>query len=272
MQIADYFIILPTEKHVNTINRIEMKKTNLVKSLFAVIAVAIAFTACSQKKQYVDLGELKTLEDSAAYVLGIYEGLGMKGQGIELNPEIFAKAYQQGYAGDTAGCFTREQADEIMRKFQDKMIEKQQSMAKQNAIPYRQAAEKFLESNKSAEGVQTTESGLQYKVIKEGKGVKPTSPDDRVRIHYKLTVLDKDGKVSQPLEATFARGGAPSIFAINGNLIPGMIEALKLMNAGSVYEVWIHPDLGYGDQGSPDLPAGSLLIFHIEMVEVLPAK
>ena len=171
-----------------------MKKTNLVKSLFAVIAVAIAFTACSQKKQYVDLGELKTLEDSAAYVLGIYEGLGMKGQGIELNPEIFAKAYQQGYAGDTAGCFTREQADEIMRKFQDKMIEKQQSMAKQNAIPYRQAAEKFLESNKSAEGVQTTESGLQYKVIKEGKGVKPTSPDDRVRIHYKLTVLDKDGK------------------------------------------------------------------------------
>ena len=118
-----------------------MKKTNLVKSLFAVIAVAIAFTACSQKKQYVDLGELKTLEDSAAYVLGIYEGLGMKGQGIELNPEIFAKAYQQGYAGDTAGCFTREQADEIMRKFQDKMIEKQQSMAKQSAIPYRQAAE-----------------------------------------------------------------------------------------------------------------------------------
>lgn len=249
-----------------------MKKLNLIKSLFVVMALSFAFTACSQKKQYVDLGDLKTLEDSASYVFGLYEGLGMKAQGIELNPEIFVRAYQQGYAGDTAGTFSREQVNEIMQKYQAIMMEKQQKMARQNAVPYRQAAEKFLDKNKTADGVQTTASGLQYKVVKEGKGVKPSQPDDRVRIHYSLSLLDKDGNITQPLEDTFARGGEPTIFALNGGLIPGMIEVLQLMNAGSVYDVWIHPDLGYGDQGNPDLPAGSLLIFHIEMIEVLSGK
>jgi peptidylprolyl isomerase/FKBP-type peptidyl-prolyl cis-trans isomerase FklB len=102
--------------------------------------------------------------------------------------------------------------------------------------------------------------------------VKPSNPNDRVRIQYKLSLLGKDGKIGEALEDTFERGGEPVIFALNGGLIPGMIEVLKLMNAGSVFDVWIHPDLGYGDQNNPELPAGSLLQFRIEMIEVLPAK
>ena len=228
--------------------------------------------------QRLDLGlvlkklrELKTLEDSVSYVLGLSEGMGMKSQGLEINPEIFIRAYQQGYASDTAGVMSMQQMQEVMQKYQTKVMEKQQAKAAQDAVPYRQAAEKFLEANKTADGVKTTASGLQYKVIKEGKGVKPTSADDRVRIQYSLSVLGKDGKISQPIEDTFQRGGEPVIFAMNG-LIKGMEEGLSMMNAGAVYDLWVSPDLGYGDYPSEMIPAGSLLVFHVEMVEVLPAQ
>lgn len=248
-----------------------MKRISLFAGLLAMSAGMFSFVACSQKAQHVDMGELKTLEDSASYVLGLYEGMGMKNQGMELNPEIFARAYQQAYSGDTAGIMNETQMQDILRKYQSKLMEKQQTKMKQDAVPFRRAAEKFLVENKSAKDVKTTESGLQYRVVKEGKGVKPTTSDDRVRIQYSLSLLDKDGKVSQPIENTFERGGEPVIFSMT-NLIPGMAEGLKMMNAGAVYDFWISPDLGYGDQGGSAIPAGSLLIFHIEMVEVLPAK
>ncbi|MGM9819688.1 MAG: FKBP-type peptidyl-prolyl cis-trans isomerase N-terminal domain-containing protein [Candidatus Onthomorpha sp.] len=248
-----------------------MKRISLFKSLSLVVCAAVGFGACSQKTQRVDLGELKTLEDSVSYVLGLSEGMGMKAQGVEVNPEIFIRAYQQGYASDTAGVMSMQQMQEVMQKYQTKMMEKQQAKAAQDAVPYRQAAEKFLEQNKTADGVKTTASGLQYKVVKEGKGVKPTSSNDRVRIQYSLSVLGKDGKISQPIEDTFQRGGEPVIFAMNG-LIKGMEEGLSMMNAGAVYDFWISPDLGYGDYPSDMIPAGSLLVFHVEMVEVLPAQ
>ena len=248
-----------------------MKRVSLFVSLLAVSAGMFSFVACSQKTQHVDMGELKTLEDSAAYVLGIYEGMGMKNQGLELNPAIFARAYQQAYSGDTNGMMPESQMQDIMRKYQSKMMEKQQTKMQQDAVPFRQAAEKFLAENKSEQGVKTTASGLQYKVVKEGKGVKPSNPNDRVRIQYSLSLLGKDGKVSKPLENTFERDGEPVIFAMT-NLIPGMTEGLKMMNAGAVYDFWISPDLGYGNQGGNGFPAGSLLVFHVEMVEVLPAK
>ena len=248
-----------------------MKRISLFKSLTLVLCAAVGFGACSQKTQRVYLGELKKLEDSVSYVLGLSEGMGMKSQGLEINPEIFIRAYQQGYASDTAGVMSMQQMQEVMQKYQTKVMEKQQAQAAQDAVPYRQAAEKFLEANKTADGVKTTASGLQYKVIKEGKGVKPTSADDRVRIQYSLSVLGKDGKISQPIEDTFQRGGEPVIFAMNG-LIKGMEEGLSMMNAGAVYDLWVSPDLGYGDYPSEMIPAGSLLVFHVEMVEVLPAQ
>ncbi len=248
-----------------------MTRLKFMFGAFAISACAFAFTSCSTKQHHVDIGELKTIEDSASYVLGLSQGMGMKAQGMELNPEIFVRAYQQGYAGDTAGVMNQEQMQEVMQKYQDKMMQKQQAQAKQNAIPFRQAAEKFLAENKSKEGVITTASGLQYKIIKEGKGVKPTIADDRVRIQYSLRLLDKDGKIGAPIEDTFERGQEPVIFSLH-NLIPGMKEGLMMMNGGAVYDFWIHPDLGYGDQDNAMLPAGSMLVFHVEMVEVVPAK
>ena len=94
-----------------------MKRISLFKSLTLVLCAAVGFGACSQKTQRVDLGELKTLEDSVSYVLGLSEGMGMKSQGLEINPEIFIRAYQQGYASDTAGVMSMQQMQEVMQKY-----------------------------------------------------------------------------------------------------------------------------------------------------------
>ena len=113
-----------------------MKRISLFKSLTLVLCAAVGFGACSQKTQRVDLGELKTLEDSVSYVLGLSEGMGMKSQGLEINPEIFIRAYQQGYASDTAGVMSMQQMQEVMQKYQTKVMEKQQAQAAQDAVPY----------------------------------------------------------------------------------------------------------------------------------------
>lgn len=245
------------------------------KKLYLLAAVSlVAFgglTACSQKQQHVDLGDLKNLSDSASYVLGYFTGMNMKSQGMDINPEIFSRAYQQAYSGDTVGVMSNQQMNQVMQKYETEMVNKQRKVAENKAVPNRKAAEAFLAKNKNEKGVITTASGLQYRVEKEGKGPKPSDPNDRVRIQYELRALGSDGKLSQPIENTFERGGDPVIFAMN-NLIEGMLEGLSLMSSGAVYEFWIHPDLAYGNQDSPMIPAGSMLVFKVEMVEVLPAN
>lgn len=248
-----------------------MKRIKFSLSLFACAVGAFGLTACSQKQDHVDVGDLKTLEDSVSYAIGLSSGVGMKAQISELNPEIFARAFRQGFAGDTAGIMSQEQMREVMQKYDEKLRAADMAKMKQEAIPYRKAAEEFLAKNKNEKGVVTTASGLQYRVVKEGNGIKPTSDDDRIRYQYSLSLLDKDGKVSEPIEDTFTRGGEPVITSLNG-LIPGMSEGFRLMKAGSIYEFWIHPDLAYGDMGGAGLPPGSMLVFRMELVEVLPAQ
>lgn len=248
-----------------------MKRIKFSLSLFACAVCALGLNACSQKQDHVDVGDLKTLEDSVSYAIGLSSGVGMKAQISELNPEIFARAFRQGFAGDTAGIMSQEQMREVMQKYDEKLRAANMAKMKQEAIPYRKAAEEFLAKNKNEKGVVTTASGLQYRVVKEGNGIKPTSDDDRIRYQYSLSLLDKDGKVSEPIEDTFTRGGEPVITSLNG-LIPGMSEGFRLMKAGSIYEFWIHPDLAYGDMGGAGLPPGSMLVFRMELVEVLPAQ
>lgn len=114
-------------------------------------------------------------------------------------------------------------------------------------------AEEFLASNAQKEGVVKTESGLQYQVITPGNGVKPTA-EDTVVVDYKLTLID----------GTLADQGIDAELPIP-QLIPGMIEALCLMDVGSTYRLWIHPDLGYGQYGGGYIPGNSLLIFDVTL-------
>ena len=246
-----------------------MKK--LFRLASVVLFTSITFVACSQKEVKVSASGLKNLTDSASYVMGYTQAMQMKTQGVEINPEDFAIAIQQVLSGDTTSLLTQEQMQKTMQSYQEMMIQKQMAELNKIAEPNRKAAEAFLAKNKEEKDVETTPSGLQYRVEKEGKGIKPSSADDRVRFNYSLTVLKSDGSFSEPIENTFIREGDPTISVLNG-LISGVVEGFCLMNQGSIYEFWIHPDLAYGNQHSEAIPAGSLLQFRIELVEVLPSK
>ena len=246
-----------------------MKK--LFRLASVVLFTSITFVACSQKEVTVSVRILKNLTDSASYVMGYTQAMQMKTQGVEINPEVFAIAIQQVLSGDTTSLLTQEQMQKTMQFYQEMMMQKQMAELNKIAEPNRKAAEAFLAKNKEGKNVETTPSGLQYRVEKEGKGIKPSSADDRVRFNYSLTVLKSDGSFSEPIENTFIREGDPTISVLNG-LISGVVEGFCLMNQGSIYEFWIHPDLAYGNQHSEAIPAGSLLQFRIELVEVLPSK
>ncbi len=118
----------------------------------------------------------------------------------------------------------------------------------------------FLEKNKTTPGVITTATGLQYKIIKEGTGSKPTV-EQKVKVHYTGKLLD--GKV---FDSSVERG-EPAVFGVN-QVIPGWTEALQLMPVGSKWEVYIPSSLGYGDQGTQGIPGGSLLIFEVELLGI----
>lgn len=236
-------------------------KQLVLKSAVLILLVSTLFTACSQKKE-VSSKDLKTIVDSASYCLGANMGKQMKLEKMDVNPEVLMKAFYQAYGGDTNLLIKEADMQEVMMKYQKGVEDKQRAAASEKAKPNREKGKKFLAANKSKEGVVTTASGLQYKVLREGKGAKPT-PMDRVRIQYRLSLID--GKV---IESTYERGQEPVIMGLN-NIIPGMIEGLQLMQEGGKYMLWISPEYGYGDMDSPELPGGSVLCFEIELVEVV---
>lgn len=118
----------------------------------------------------------------------------------------------------------------------------------------------FLEANKAVEGVQVTESGLQYKVVKMGKGKKP-SATDRVKVHYHGTLID--GKV---FDSSVERG-EPATFGLN-QVIPGWTEGLQLMPVGSKFTFYIPSELAYGDRKTGEIEPYSALIFEVELLGI----
>lgn len=148
--------------------------------------------------------------------------------------------------------------------FQKNMQKKQMEKMAQTSAPNKEAGNKFLEDNRKNEGVIETNSGLQYKVIKEGKGKSPAETD-KVTVNYEGKLLD--GKI---FDSSYDRK-KPETFPVNG-VIKGWTEGLQLMKEGGIYELYIKSDLAYGDQGNPSIPGGSLLIFKVELIKVEAAE
>jgi FKBP-type peptidyl-prolyl cis-trans isomerase FklB len=127
--------------------------------------------------------------------------------------------------------------------------------------PNKKAGDAFLAANKTKEGVVTLPSGLQYKILKEGTGPKPT-PADSVVCNYRGTLID-----GKEFDSSYKRG-QPATFPV-GQVIKGWTEALQLMPVGSKWQLFVPPDLAYGDRGAgPDIGPGATLIFEVELISI----
>ncbi len=211
----------------------------------------------------------------AAYYAGIQIGQQISNQMVKgINHELFGddstktislKNFMAGFISGTTGKgglmtvdSAQQVAQEMMRAIKAKNLEKEFG-------PNKKAGEDFLKENAKKEGVKTLESGVQYKVIKEGTGVMPKDTS-RVKVHYEGRTLD--GKV---FDSSYKRG-QPTDFRAN-QVIKGWTEALVHMPAGSIWEVYIPQELAYGErQQGADIKPFSMLIFKIELIEVDPKK
>lgn len=217
--------------------------------------VLVGVTACKSGGP-----ALTTLADSASYAAGMNLGSSLR----QVKDDIKMEALIQGLRDMAEGDTTRLSEGDAMRVLQTfaaqlraKQDQEQTAMADSNA----RAGDAYRAENAKREGVQTTASGLQYEVLTAGSGPKP-SAGDRVRVHYKGTLID-----GKEFDSSY-RAGQPVTFAVN-EVIGGWAEGLQLMNVGSKCRLVIPPELGYGPQGSPpDIGPNATLIFELELLGI----
>ena len=198
--------------------------------------------------------ELKSKKDKLSYAVGIQIGGNLMQSGFQdMDTELLVKGIKD--VLDKSDLLMP--IDDVMTVINESYKEFQSKSEKENAA----AGSKFLEENKKKDGVVSLASGLQYRVVKEGSGPKP-SASDTVTTHYEGKTID--GRV---FDSSFERG-EPASFPVNG-VIAGWTEALQLMSVGSVYELFIPSDLAYGQQGAgAEIAPNSTLIFVVELLEI----
>ncbi len=227
-------------------------------SIIYVLVVVLALSAsCQQTGKNV---KLESNIDSVSYAIGVLVGSNNLQQlenapgGDEINKEAMASAFRASSVGEDA-VITVEEANALVQKFFSEAGTRkaQKNLEEGNA---------FLEKNKARQGVTTTESGLQYEVLTEGTGAKPTDTD-QVRVHYHGTLID--GKV---FDSSVDRG-EPVVFGV-GQVIQGWTEALKLMPVGSKWKIYLPAGIAYGESGAGgDIGPNATLVFEVELLEIV---
>ena len=236
------------------------------KVIVAAGALALVLTGCDQLCQGPKTKTaLVTEKDKYSYALGAHFGNQAHFQlvtrdSIDLDLDLFVQAFVERYKQDSAKWLMADSTifqtlTELSQSRQAEKMKKDSIAAASNKA----AGEAFLAQNKTAEGVVTTESGLQYKVITEGTGATPVD-GDIVKVHYTGTLLD-----GTKFDSSVDRG-EPLEFPI-GAVIPGWTEMLKLMKVGEKVTAWIPSDLAYGPRGrGPQIPGNSTLVFEMELI------
>lgn len=195
---------------------------------------SIGLTSSMYLRRDMDMGTILPEIDLEAYLGGIKDGL------LENEPQI-----------------SREEIEVALGAFRDKMEEKQKEALEANI----KIGAEFLEKNAAEDGVTVTESGLQYKVLTEGKGDKPTA-EDEVEVHYSGRLID-----GTEFDSSYSRG-EPTKF-LPTQVIPGWTEALLMMSEGSKWTVFLPGDIAYGERGSPPaIGPNEVLVFDIELIKI----
>jgi FKBP-type peptidyl-prolyl cis-trans isomerase FklB len=234
---------------------------NIMFLYFIPVAAAAGLLASSLHAQ--EKPELKTLKQRASYAIGVDMGSKFKRQEIDVDPKLLAAGFADALAGKPG--LTEPEVKQALTEFQAEFMAKMET--KQKAAGEKNLTEgaAFLAANAKKEGVKTTASGLQYKVIKSGQGKSPTSTDT-VKVHYHGTLID--GTV---FDSSVDRG-EPVTFPLNG-VIPGWTEALQLMKEGDKWQLFIPSALAYGERAAgAAISPNSTLIFDVELLSIEKAN
>ena len=204
--------------------------------------------------------ELETEEQKLGYIIGMDIGKSLRDQGAEVDLDALIDAIRTTFIGEEA-ALTSEEAAAIRQAYVEKRQAEQQAEAAAVAGENLAEGQKFLAENKTKEGVQTTESGLQYKVLTMGDGAKP-AVTDTVQVHYRGSLLD-----GTEFDNSFERD-MPATFPLNG-VISGWTEGVQLMPIGSKFIFYVPPELGYGEGGGGPIPPNATLIFEVELLDIV---
>ena len=250
-----------------------MKLMRIFLILLLTISAVTAQNKNTTKEKTAASVVLKTQGDSISYAIGqnIYGNL--KDPGIQLNLNVLIESLKD--ASKTKSVLTQDEIMKVLTALNSRMQERQMAQQKQEEEKRKvelgpvieknkKESELFLEANKKKEGVITTASGLQYKVLVAGPGTGPTPKDEStLKVNYRGTTLD-----GNEFDSSYKRN-QPYEFPLN-QMILGWREAIQLMHVGDKYELYIPYQLAYGEEGRGEvIPPASVLIFEVELLEIV---
>jgi len=228
-------------------------KRRLAMAMCAAVALSgAAFAADAQ--------ELKTDKEKISYSIGMDIGGNLKRGSVEVDPDLLAKGLKDSYGGGKT-ILTEEEARKTIADFQKTLMAKQAETMQKLSEKNKADGEKFLAENAKKEGVKSLPSGLQYKEITPGTGKSPKTTDT-VTTHYKGTLID-----GTEFDSSYKRG-EPVSFPVSG-VIAGWTEALQLMKEGAKWQLYVPPNLAYGERGAGrEIGPNATLIFEVELISV----
>lgn len=216
------------------------------RRLILVTAIALIASPLWAQERGGRAGDLKTVREKASYSFGMSMGNTLKKQGIDIDVNLLVQGIRDATSSKT--LLTEEQAVEAMQAFEKEMIAR-----------HAEDSKRFMSDNKRRPGIKTTADGLQYKVLKTGTGPRPKATDV-VRVNYRASFTNG---------VEFEKNGETPFTTPVNQVIPGWQQALQLMEVGSKWQVFIPPDLAYGDQGSPPaIGPNTALVFELELLEI----
>ena len=224
-----------------------------MKKYIKIALVVSVISSCQNlNQQKFNFDEANELE-KVSYSIGINVATSIKSEGLDsINSFYISKGFQDVFENKDLAINIEESNKIIGEYFNKKQDAKNQRLAIDSKI--------FLEQNKQKDGVMTTESGLQYLILSEGRGNNPTL-NDNVTVHYHGTLIDGtifDSSVDRKQPATFPLNG----------VIPGWQEALQMMSVGSKWKIFIPSELAYGENGAGAIGPNSTLIFEVELLSI----
>jgi len=228
-------------------------------ALFLSIFTLYACSGGQGQKESKPKAKPENKEQKLSYAIGKDIGSSLRNNNIKVDFEYLFEGIRNGI--DNANyLLTEEEVAKVLQEYQeDRMKEFQEQMAKESA-PERAKGEEFLTNNRQRKEVKQTPSGLQYEILKEGSGPKP-SATNTVKVNYKGMLIDGT-------EFDASKPGKPVEFRLD-QVIKGWTEGLQLMNKGSKYKLYIPADLAYGDNPPPgsNIKPGATLIFEVELLD-----